>query len=52
MVMELILAKGEVGGPLSLRDVLVAVGIALTYLSVIVFVLTSERRTVARSRTK
>lgn len=52
MVMELILAKGDAAGPLSVADVLVAVGVALTYLSAIVFVLTSERRTVGRSRPK
>lgn len=50
MVVELIFAKSEVGGPLSVGDVLVVVGVALTYLSIIVFVVTSERRALRVNR--
>lgn len=49
--MELILVKGEVAGPLTASEVLVALGIALIYVAVVLVVVTSEtRRDKARSR--
>lgn len=42
---DLILAKGEARGPLTFDDVLTAVIIALIYLSITVFIVTSEKRT-------
>ena len=46
MVVELVFAKGEAGGPLSVGDLLVAAAIAFIYVAIVVVVVTSERRSV------
>ena len=48
--MEFLLAKGEPRGPLTFDDLLTAVVIALIYLSLTIFIITSEKRTNLNAR--